>query len=91
MNKFIKSTSCLLTILTLLTGISLQARQNEKTLSLSLEECIIKGLEKNLDIAVNVLNPELSDLAVVASREVLPNNELGFQQKRYRIGILQFS
>ena len=82
MNKFIKATSCLLTILVLFTGSSLQARQNEKTLSLSLEECIIKGLEKNLDIAVNVLNPELSDLAVVASREkFFPTMSLDFSKR----------
>jgi outer membrane protein TolC len=82
MTKCFRLLAGLLLVILLLSVNGVQARQNEKTLSLSLEECIIKGLEKNLDIAVNVLTPELSDLAVTATREkFLPSMSLDFSKR----------
>ena len=56
----------------LTTGI--QAQTEEKTLSLTLEDCILKALEHNLNVAINVLTPQSSEVSLVASREKwLPN------------------
>jgi len=41
----------------------------EKTLSLTLEDCILKALKNNYDLAVQVMNPELSDIAVSLAQE----------------------
>jgi len=46
------------------------AQQEEKTLSLSLEDCIVKALKNNLGVAIEVLNPELSDIAVSQAKEM---------------------
>ena len=43
--------------------------QQEKSLSLSLEDCLMKAMKNNLDIAVEVLNPELADISVSRARE----------------------
>ncbi len=46
----------------------------EKTISLSLEECIVKALDNNLSVAISVLTPQLSENSLVASKEKwLPN------------------
>jgi outer membrane protein TolC len=82
MTRFKKITIGFLALLFLLAASPGEARQEEKTLSLSLEECIIKGLEKNLDIAVNVLSPEISDLAVSAAREKFyPSMTMNFSKR----------
>lgn len=47
----------------------LQAQTAEKTLSLSMEDCILKALEYNLNVAINVLTPQLSEVSLAASRE----------------------
>ena len=43
------------------------AQQKEKTLSL--EDCILKAMENNLDVAIEVLNPELADISVSRAQE----------------------
>ena len=43
--------------------------QQEKTLSLSLEECILKAMENNLGLAVEVLSPELADISISLAKE----------------------
>ena len=43
--------------------------QQEKPLSLSLEDCLMKAMKNNLNIAVAVLNPELADISVSRARE----------------------
>jgi outer membrane protein TolC len=40
-----------------------------KTLSLSLDDCILKSMKNNLALAVQVMKPELSQLAVQAAKE----------------------
>ncbi len=45
------------------------AQQKEKGLSLSLEDCILKAMENNLGVAIEVLNPELADISVARAGE----------------------
>jgi outer membrane protein TolC len=61
------------------TGFSLA----EKPLSLSLEECILKALENNLQVAVEVYNPEIADASLTRAKELfIPRFDfnLGAQQ-----------
>jgi outer membrane protein TolC len=55
--------------LTLFLAASSLAQQKEKGLSLSLEDCILKAMENNLDVAIEVLNPELADISVSKAQE----------------------
>lgn len=45
------------------------AQQKEQTLSLTLEECILMALRNNLSVAIQVLNPELSEVSVTRAKE----------------------
>lgn len=65
----LKRTIGMTMILSLLSVFGLQAQPAEKTLSLSLEDCILKALENNLNIAISVLSPRLSEISLVASKE----------------------
>jgi len=55
--------------LTLFMAASSFAQQKEKGLSLSLEDCILKAMENNLGVAIEVLNPELADISVARAGE----------------------
>lgn len=46
-----------------------QAEGERKIVSLTLEECILQALENNLDIKIEVLNPELSRVSVSGAKE----------------------
>jgi outer membrane protein TolC len=51
--------------------------QGEK--ELSLEECIVRALEKNLNVAVEQYNPELADVALVQAKSIfMPQFDLGY-------------
>ncbi len=53
--------------------------QQEKTISLSLEECILKAMENNLGLAVEVLSPELADISVsLAKEKFMPSLSLSY-------------
>jgi outer membrane protein TolC len=68
--------------LTLFTFTFSLAQQEEKTLSLSLEDCIMKAMKNNLGIAIEVLNPELSDIAVTQAKEMfLPALSLSYNKR----------
>jgi len=68
--------------LTLFTFTFSLAQQEEKTLSLSLEDCIMKAMKNNLGVAIEVLNPELSDIAVARAKEIfLPALSLGYNTR----------
>lgn len=55
------------------------AQNNQQALHLTLEDCILKAMENNLGIAIEVLNPELSDLSVSLSKEkFMPTLSFGF-------------
>ncbi len=59
--------------LTLFMAITSFAQQEKKALSLSLEDCILKAMENNLGVAIEVLNPELADISVaLAGEKFLP-------------------
>lgn len=65
----------LLTIIVLASGLVGQ----EKEIPLSLTDCLEIAMRNNLNVAVEVLNPELSDLSVSQAKEkFLPQLSLGF-------------
>lgn len=64
-----KRTLGIIFMLTVLLTAGIQAQTDEKTLSLSLEDCIVKALEHNLSVAINVLTPQLSEVSLIASKE----------------------
>lgn len=58
-----------------------QPSKEPKTLSLSLEDCILKAMKNNLALAVEVLNPAQSELAVQAAGEYfIPSLSLGWDK-----------
>lgn len=64
------------------TGAFSQTQQEEKTLSLTLEECIMKAMEKNLGVAIEVLNPELADISVsMANEKFFPSLSLDYNKR----------
>lgn len=53
--------------------------EGEDTLSLSLEECILNALRNNLQIAVEVYNPELADVSLTRAKEIfMPRFDLSY-------------
>jgi outer membrane protein TolC len=62
---------------------SLPAQEPGKTISLSLDECLVRALKNNLSIQVAVLQPQTSDLAVRQSLEkYLPTVSFGFARRK---------
>jgi outer membrane protein TolC len=58
------------------------AQQGEKALSLSLEDCILKAMKNNIGVAIEILNPELSDLGISLAREkFLPSLNLSYNKR----------
>ncbi len=58
------------------------AQQETKTITLSLETCIIKAMENNLGVAIEVLNPELAEISIAAAREkFLPDLSLNYNRR----------
>lgn len=56
--------------------------EEEEVLSFSLEECILKALKNNLQVAVESYNPEIADIAVTQAREFfLPRFDLDFSRE----------
>jgi len=75
-----KRTIALLTILIFCTVTLVQTQEKEKTISLSLEDCIAKAMENNLGVAVEVLRPELADISVSFAKEkFMPTLSLGYE------------
>lgn len=73
------STIGIILILSLFGIHGLQGQTAEKTISLSLEQCIVKALDNNLNVAINVLAPQLSAISLAASKEKwLPSLSFGF-------------
>lgn len=67
MNKSIKSLGLMVILIWLLSA-GLQA-QEEKTLQLTLEECIIRTMKNNLSVAIQELSPELAAASLSRARE----------------------
>jgi len=58
------------------------AQDMEKSHSLSLEDCILRALKHNLNVKIEVLNPQLSDISVSRSREkFLPELSISFTKR----------
>ena len=56
------------------------AQQKEQTLSL--EDCILKAMENNLGVAIEVLNPELANISVSRAQEkFLPSLSFSFNKR----------
>jgi len=62
-----KKITAIILLLFLLSVIPLSSQETKK--QLTLEECILYALENNLNIAVEVLNPELADISTSVERE----------------------
>jgi len=41
----------------------------EEALTLSLDDCILRAMQNNLNIAVEVYNPEIADVSLLKSKE----------------------
>ncbi len=52
-----------------LAGLAPAVAQDKQNLNLSLEECIVKALKNNLNIAVEQMNPELADISLTRAKE----------------------
>lgn len=53
--------------------------EEEKVISLTLEECVIKALKDNLSVAVEVINPELAEASVSKAKETfMPRFDFAF-------------
>ncbi|MFW6129042.1 MAG: TolC family protein [Candidatus Aminicenantaceae bacterium] len=48
----------------------IQAEEKQDALSLSLEDCVLKALENNLDLAIEIYEPELAELNIMSTREM---------------------
>jgi outer membrane protein TolC len=58
------------------------ASSDQKTLKLSIEDCILKALKYNLQLQVQVLNPEQSDLAITQAGETfIPSLSFGYSKR----------
>lgn len=70
-----KNVLCFVSVLFLLAGLHAQ----EKKMSLTLEECITKAMRDNLNVAVEVLSPELADTSISFAKErFLPSLTFGY-------------
>jgi outer membrane protein TolC len=70
-----KKIICFFSILFLAAG----AWAQKKEKALSLEDCILKAMKNNLNVAVEVLNPELADISVSrATEDFLPSLSFGY-------------
>jgi len=55
----------------------------DQVLTLSLEECILKALKNNLNVAVESFNPELADVSITRAREYfMPTFNLGYGRQK---------
>ena len=63
-------------------AVALAAQETPKTMSLSLDECLIRALQNNLSIQVAVLTPRDSELSVrKAMEKFLPTFSFGFSKR----------
>ena len=61
--------------------LSFTQESNQKQLTLSLEECILHTLENNIDIKIEVLNPEISKNSITRAKEkFLPEFSFSFSK-----------
>ncbi len=57
--------------------------EEQEVLSLSLEDCIVRALKDNLQVAIEVYNPELADISLTKAKEYfVPRFDLGYENRR---------
>jgi len=57
--------------------------QSQEVLNLTLEECIAKALKNNLNVAIEMMNPELAGISIAKAREIfMPRFELSYGTNR---------
>ena len=57
--------------------------QNEDVLPMSLEDCIVKALEDNLNLAIQVYNPEIADMTIIEAKEYfMPSFDFAYGRRR---------
>lgn len=77
-----RQTRWILSLLTMILAAAGLARAQENVLELSLEDCIIRALENNLSVAIQVLNPELSAASLNRTQEMyLPTFSFDFNTR----------
>ena len=55
----------------------------EEPLSLSLEECVLKALQNNLQVAVEIYNPEIADATLSRTKEIfMPRFDLSYGNRQ---------
>jgi len=55
----------------------------EEPLSLSLEECVLKALQNNLQVAVEIYNPEIADATLTRAKEIfMPRFDLSYGNRQ---------
>lgn len=60
---------------------SLVAQPQENELSLSLEDCVVKAMQNNLGVAIEVLSPELAGIAISrANEKFMPSLSLNYDR-----------
>ncbi len=78
-----KTTILPIVILALALAVPGTAQEAKGTLSLSLEDCIVKALKDNLGVAIQVLGPQLSAEAVNQAQEkYIPTLSLSYQSRK---------
>ena len=71
-----------LLILFLCSSLSSGVQDEEKSLALSLEDCVLKAIENNLGLAIEILNPQLADIAVARAKEkFMPSLSFDFNRQ----------
>lgn len=72
-----KTIVCLAAFLTAAAAPAL--RSEEETLSLTLEDCILRAMENNLRVAVEVINPGLAEVSLTRAKEIfMPRFDLNY-------------
>jgi outer membrane protein TolC len=61
----------------------LVSSQDEDVLPLSLQDCIVKALQDNLNLAIQVYNPEMADMSITQAKEYfMPSFDFAFGRRR---------
>lgn len=61
----------------------LASSQDENVLPLSLQDCIAKALQDNLNLAIQVYNPEMADMSITQAKEYfMPSFDFAFGKRR---------
>ncbi len=57
--------------------------QDNQVLNLTLEDCIAKALKNNLNVKIEIMNPELADISLTKAKEIfLPQFQLNYGSER---------